>query len=428
MEAPIQTYPPWNSLPTAFLRSQTASSLRDSSCTSDDVSDISLGTTNTAITNFSSTLPDLGIPIPHTPKQHFKFQSSVHSLGGADFGYESDDSGLEGAEHVEFSEHVQQYPEDSLQGDDIFAFEDYTYDPIDSEISPYDPCDTESDFDEMDDIDEALDGYVDELDLDDSHISFENSVRFDTDVSYIDSIDLPEDAIDDAYDDVEEQPQMTLHEMMLLADRRHGHGIDDNHNDAEDDSMNGETSIANLIIQQLAKDYPRDMLEVDKQLFLAFLNGIHGDTRRRYQSYLHDRVKGFREGRFQSPFFENETDSSGCLFLDEALKHVIGMFRHIVVREEFDELVHLAQSSRMQQVSASPHRQSSHFIDKIERLLSERLFEDTVSVGKDELSFFADGVVYVLEHPSIYAYDVTAVSSHGDEITTKFPMESEGCE
>lgn len=430
MEAPIKTYPPWNSLPTAFLRSQTASSLRDSSCTSDDHSDTSLGTSNTAITNFSSTLPDLGIPIPHTPKQHFKFQSSVHSLGGADYGYESDDSGVEGAEHVEFSEHVQQYPEDSLQGDEIFAFEDYSYDPMGSEISPYDACDTESEFDEMDDIDEALDGYVDELDLDDSHISFENSVRFDTDVSYIESMEIPEDGIDDVYDDEEEQPQMTLHEMMLLADRGHCYAIDDNaiddsHNDDEVDSLNGDTSIANLIIQQLAKDYPRDMLEVDKQLFLAFLNGIHGDMRRKYQTYLHDRVQGFREGRFQSPFFESETDSSGCLFLDEALKHVIGMFRHIVVREEFDELVRLAQSSRSRQLSASPQMQSSSFIDKVERLLSERLFEGTVSVEKDELSFFADGVVYVLEHPSIYAYDVTAISPHGDEMTTKNPMEVE---
>ena len=165
------------------------------------------------------------------------------------------------------------------------------------------------------------------------------------------------------------------------------------------------------------------MLDVDKQIFVAFINGIHGDTKRKYQSYLHDRVQGFREGRFQSPFFETEADSSGCLFLDEALKHVIGMFRHIVLREEFDELARLAQSSRLQeQVSASTQKQSFAFMERIERLLSERLLQGVASVGQDELSFFADGVVYALARPNVYAYDVAGISVHGDEVFPRDEM------
>ncbi|OKL63888.1 hypothetical protein UA08_00458 [Talaromyces atroroseus] len=410
MEFSIKKYCPWNSLPTAFSRLQTASSLRDSSCTSDDVSDISLTTTNTTITNISSTLPDLGIPIPHIPKQHFKFQSSIQSLNNADFGYESDDSRVESAEHVEFSERFQQYPEDSLQGDEIFAFEDCHYDPLESTVSPYDAYETGSEFEEFeefDEVDEALDEYVDDMEFDDSHIAFENFVHFDTDVSYIENVEHPDDHADD---EAGGQSPMTLHEMMLLANSRRDHVMYDSQDGNNDDSGNGDTSIANIIIQQLAKDYASDMLDVDKQIFVAFINGIHGDTKRRYQSYLHDRVQGFREGRFQSPFFETETDSSGCLFLDEALKHVIGMFRHIVLREEFDELARLAQSSRLQeQVSASTKKQSFAFLERIERLLSERLLQGMTSVGQDELSFFADGVVYALAHPNIYAYDVAAI-------------------
>jgi hypothetical protein len=388
-----------------------------------------MGTINTALTNISTTLPDFGIPIPHTPKQHFKFQNSVHNLSGTDYGYESDDSRVEAAEHVEFSEHAFQYPEESLQGDEIFAFEDYSYDHLESATSPYDPCDSASEFDDFEDfedIDEALDGYDDELQFDDSHIAFENFVRFDADVSYIDTVELPDEGISE---ETEEGPQMTLHEMMLLADRHQGLVSDDNQDDNDEDYVNEETSIANVIIKQLAKDYPRDMLEVDRQLFIAFVNGIHGDTRRKYQSCLHDRVQGFREGRFLSPFFEGETDSAHCSFLDEALKHVIGMFRHIVLREEFDELVRLAQASRMQKrMPTSLQMQPSTFLDRIEGLLSERLLEGAASIGNNELSFFADGVVYALEHPKIYMYDAAAIPPPKEDTLAKIPEINEKVE
>ena len=380
----MKHHPPWNSLPTTLTRSQTSSSLRDSSCPSDDVSEISLGTINTALTNISTTLPEFGIPIPHTPKQHYKFQNSVPTFSGTDFGYESDDSRVEAAKHVEFSGHPFQNPEDSLQGDEIFAFEDYSYDHIESATSPYDPCESDSEFDDFEDfdeIDESIDGYNDELQFDDSHIAFENFVRFDADVSYIDAVHF----VDDDVETEREAPQMTLHEMMLHADRHRGLVTHDSHDD-NDDNHNEETSIANVIIEELVKDYPRDMLEVDKQLFIAFLNGIHGDTRRKYQSSLHDRVQGFREGRFLSPFFEGEADSAGCFFLDEALKHVIGMFRHIVLREEFDDLVRSAQASRLQKEmpTSSSQMQPSAFLDRIEGLLSERLLEGMDGIGQDE--------------------------------------------
>ena len=48
--------------------------------------------------------------------------------------------------------------------------------------------------------------------------------------------------------------------------------------------------------------------------------------------------------------------------------------------------------------------------------MSERLLKGIASIGKDELSFFADGVVYALEHPKIYMYDASAIPSPEEEL------------
>ncbi|KAH8702067.1 hypothetical protein BGW36DRAFT_424357 [Talaromyces proteolyticus] len=405
MEEALKRKAPWNSLPAMLSQSHvTSSSLhRDSSCASDDVSDISMATTITTLTNISSTLPELGIPIPLTPKQYLQFQSPIdHEFDGYESGYESDDSELESAQHVEFSDPVRQYLDGQYQDDDdIFGFEIYPNIPMDEEISLYDHC--ESGFD-LDNESEGMGSYVEDLNLDESQVSFETSVHFDTNVSYIETPEIP--------DDVEDQAEMTMHELMLLArNDRHQTDSDLNDNDDEEDDMDSDTAIANLIIRQVLKDYSRDMIEVDKQIFVAFINGIHGATRQKYQTYLHDRVQGFREGRLQSPFFESDTEPSTGFFLDEALKHVIGMFRNVVLREEFEELARLAGSRKDQEsLPISAEQQPADFLKRVEQILSERLLDGNAAVGEDELSFFADGVVYALERPKIYTYEVAATS------------------
>lgn len=72
--------------------------------------------------------------------------------------------------------------------------------------------------------------------------------------------------------------------------------------------------------------------------------------------------------------------------------------------------------------------QSSSFLDRIERLLSERLLEGIDSIGKDELGFFADGVVYALEHPKIYMYDGTSIPPPDEDTLAKVPEGNEGVE
>lgn len=405
MEDFLKRKNPWHSLPPVLSQIHVTSSsfLRDSSCASDDISDISTVTTATTVTNVSSTLPEFGIPIPHTPKQHFHLPSvASHNLNGHEIGYEADDSETEGAEHVEFSDHVRRYLDRQFQDDDdIFDFEIYPNvsmdDDVDAQMALYEHFEDESEPDESD-ID--MGSYVEDSEFHDEHVAFGNSVRFDTNITYIDSPpigDSPE----------EDEPQVTMHELMLMA-RKDLEGIANSDHDDVDDcwDADSETAIANLNIMQLSKDHPRDMIDIDKQIFVAFINGIHEATRQKYQSHLNDRVQGFREGRFQSPFFESDDESSSCLFLDDALKHVIGMFRNIVRREEFEELACLAANRK----SGQSESESINILEKIEQLVSERLLEGRAVVDKDELGFFADGVVYALERPQIYAYDIAAAS------------------
>lgn len=403
----------WNSLPPVLSHIHITSSslLRDDSCASDDISDISTVTTATTVTNVSSTVPEFGIPIPHTPKQHFHLQSFAgHGFDAYESGYEPDDSETEGTEHVEFSDHVRQYLDVQFQDDeDIFDFEVYPSvamdDEIDAEMALYNPFEHGSDLEESD-ID--MDSSVEDPEFDDEDVAFGNSVRFDTtSISYIEPPQNDDDSTED------DEPQVTMHELMLLARKdleSAGEGIAESDVDSDVDESwddDSETAIADLNISQLSRDYSRDMIDIDKQIFVAFVNGIHETTTQKYQSHLHDRVQGFREGRFQSPFFESDDDSSSCLYLDDSLRHVIGMFRHVVSRGEFEELGHLARSKK----SGESESESTALFERIEHLVSERLLEGRVVVGENELGFFADGVIYALERPQIYAYDVPVAST-----------------
>ncbi|CRG87445.1 hypothetical protein PISL3812_04462 [Talaromyces islandicus] len=413
MEDLLKRTNPWNSLPPVLSHIHVTSSsfLRDGSCASDDISDISTVTTATTVTNVSSTLPEFGIPIPHTPKPHLQ---SVASRGfhGYESGYEPDNSEVEGAEHVEFSDHVRQYLDGQFQDDDdIFDFEVYPSvsmdDEIDAEMALEDPFEHESDFEESD-ID--MGSYVEDIVFDDDYVEFGNSVHFDANISYIESPNDSESTDDD-------EPQMTMHERMLLARKDLKPAEEDivnsDHDDVDEcydsdsnsdteDATKSDTAIADEIILEILSNYSRDMVDIDKQIFVAFINGIHEVTDQKYQSHLQDRVQGFRDGRFQSPFFDNDS----CLFLNDSLKHVIGMFRNVVNREEFEELARLAG----QRKGGEFESESVALFERIEHLVSERLLEDKVVVGKDELGFFVDGVVYALERPQIYAYDVSAAS------------------
>jgi hypothetical protein len=264
------------------------------------------------------------------------------------------------------------------------------------------------------------------VDLNDSRITFENSVRFDSNISYIDS---PE------FFDNEEQdePEPTLHELIETgANQIQWKVVDESLYDDSGFFSESEIDIANSLIEEISErpeDYPRDMIELDKQLFIAYINGMHGVTGPKYksllqdrmqgardESLLQDRMQGARDGRVQSPFFESESFQGG--YLDEILKHVIGTFRNIVLRDEYDELVCLSAAKVAQQRSSSPTSLDgapSDILNRIETFLTERLAEGKVHFGKDELVFLAFGVAFALEHPTVYAYDPDGTDSRGPQ-------------
>lgn len=392
----------WHSLPTILSQSQIAATInRDSSCPSDDVLSDSITTTVTSITNCSTAAPEAGIPIPQTPKPNFWLaRSGSHGFDDFDWGYQTDESESEFADHVEFSEAPDQSTIDDPFSDgeiDIFECE-LQSDDDDVHDNDEDDCE-QSDSDDSGDDGEGID--YEEIHLDDCNISFGNSVRFDTAVSYIESPHFSEG------EDEEEEPVMTFHEMMM----KHLELM----RIAEDEEEPEDTDIAKKLIADISNrpdDYSRDMVELDKQLFIAYINGMHSSAKTKYDSILQKHVQALQDGTSQSPFLESKTVQGG--YLDEVLKHVIGMFRNVVMPDEFDELVRLSGNG----LADAPDRKKD-VLHRVECLLRDRVAEGKITVHPTELSFLAAGIVYALEHPNIYVYPRTASGqSSGDACTS----------
>ncbi|KAI9372909.1 hypothetical protein BJX61DRAFT_414450 [Aspergillus egyptiacus] len=246
-------------------------------------------------------------------------------------------------------------------------------------------------YDWDDDTSEVMSEFcIDDVEsFDGSFISFESSVRFDPNVHYIEAPSYEENESDTT--------GRTCHEMMEMArassypnksreetySGAESSDIDDTDHEAISDS-----------IEQLP-EHTRDIIDLDKRLFVAYMNGIKGIGKSDYRIRLRSRVADFKSGNVPTPFLD--LDSANGMYLDTVLSHVIGTFRNIVVKEEFDELADLScKESHVCQ-------QRSIVFDKIEHLLSERLANGGVDIGVEELSFFASGVAYALENWKFYA-------------------------
>lgn len=234
--------------------------------------------------------------------------------------------------------------------------------------------------------------------FDDSFISFEPMVRFESQVQFIST----------PYAEYEESSgaAMTMHEFMMLSQacekniqadldiQPFGRTRDGRPKDVEDD-----------IITAL-KEHTRDDVELDRHLFVAYMNGINSMTDYKARSHLGSVVSDIRVGRTHSPFSDGESPLG--VYLDQVLCHVIGVFRNLVAEDEFAELLTL--SGKETTKSAEGHasatfvgNQAQFLLAKIERLLRDRLASDAVDVGADELSFFAGGIIYALENWSSYS-------------------------
>ncbi|GAD99738.1 hypothetical protein NFIA_103130 [Paecilomyces variotii No. 5] len=284
---------------------------------------------------------------------------------------------------------------------------DYEFDPsFDSEPSDLNYCE-EVIFDSEDDSDvssEISDHSEEQSDFvfDDSLVVFEPCVRFDSKVSYIEA-----PSFDD--DDVDCQPEMTVHEIMELA-RASGSLkiIHNNCDDSTDDDCSEDECGTGRDVMDGPEEHTPEDVEIDRELFLAYMNGINGVAEHVYKPRLQSRATAIREGLTHSPFFESETVYG--TYLDHVLNHVIGFFRNLLVRDEFDELVRLSESKIAMEHHETSHQEieecTRHALEKIEMLLSDRLGKGQLELGQDELSFFAGGVLYALENWAIYTSDL----------------------
>ncbi|KAE8136675.1 hypothetical protein BDV38DRAFT_271805 [Aspergillus pseudotamarii] len=249
-----------------------------------------------------------------------------------------------------------------------------------------DESDSMSEYSEDDDNDYDYDNDS----ADGSFISFgSNNVRFDTNLRYIEAPELQE----------EDSPctELTCHELMEMA-RASGslHLQEGNDVDVDDDFDDAEHGGISDSIKQLPEEHTSDVIDLDKQLFIAYMNGINGIADPGYKSRLHARVGDIKMGRVTSPYLE--ADIADRVYLDHALDHVIGTFPNLVAKQEFDELLSLSEEKgALERATKTRESLNLSLLKKIEGLLSERLACD-VKIGHDELSFFAGGVAYALEN------------------------------
>lgn len=230
--------------------------------------------------------------------------------------------------------------------------------------------------------------------FDDSFIGFETMVRFDSKVEYFDAPEID-------FSDEEGVTEMTCHEMMLLA--RQSGNCQTSHQADEPDASDDEgedrhIKFVRAISANDLEDFTRDAVEVDRQLFVAYMNGMHGIANSKYESYLRDQADNIRLGH------ETESmhpDDAPCMYLDRVCNHVVGIFRNLVASDELDDLIalhkeNLAEEHEHPNSSQAPsHHQD--LLNKVEHFLLERLMNGRVDVHPDELSFFAGNITQALD-------------------------------
>ncbi|KAL3479904.1 hypothetical protein BJX99DRAFT_54140 [Aspergillus californicus] len=224
--------------------------------------------------------------------------------------------------------------------------------------------------------------------FDGSFISFEATVRFDSNVRYIE----PPTYEDDECAGI----GMTCHELMKMTrtssypNKSH----EETYSGAEtSDIVDADHEDISDSIEQLP-EHTSDIIQLDKTIFEAYMNGVNEIANPEYKLRLRARVADFKSGFVPSPFLE--MDSANGMYLNTVLRHVIGTFRNIVTKDELNALVDLSgKAHACQEIGAN-------VFDEIEHLLSRRL-TGKIAIGPDELSFFASGVAFILENRKSYA-------------------------
>ncbi|KAJ5990011.1 hypothetical protein N7499_010536 [Penicillium canescens] len=227
--------------------------------------------------------------------------------------------------------------------------------------------------------------------FDDAFISFEeNAVRFAANVQYIDSAEVSDD-------EENADTQMTCHEMMLLALKSNTQSTLDqldamDINDSDDDEDPHE--FLNKVTTK-PEEFSRDAVDLDRSLFVAYMNGMHGIADTKFKSYLRNQVDHIRLGQ------EADTmgpDGSSSLYLDLISSHVIGTFCNLLTQDELNDLIIFRAEEQPSKTNDSTLNLDHHnaLLDRIEQFLLDRLTNGHVDVGPDELSFFAGMIAHDL--------------------------------
>ncbi|CAG8932478.1 unnamed protein product [Penicillium salamii] len=282
----------------------------------------------------------------------------------------------------------------------------YSSDEIDSDYDAL--SDDEEDDDDMSDFSvwdgeasqEVPETHEDHTEFfDDAFISFEeNSVRFAPDVQYIESTEVSDD---------EDGHQMTCHEMMLLARNTSGtqtllDQLDKmDIQDEEDEEEECHKEYVRKPVTQ-PEEFSRDAVDLDRSLFLAYINGIHGVTNKtyekQYETYLRSHVDHIRLGKDTDGM---NLDDAPALYFDTISSHVIGTFRNLLADDEWNELISLRAEEQVDKNGANAcsldleHHQA--LLTKIEKFLLERLMDGLVDVAPEELTLFAGSIVSELD-------------------------------
>lgn len=314
-----------------------------------------------------------------------------------------------------FLKSILKNPSNAIESDDSGSESGYSSDECDSE---YDALSDEEDDEEEDDEEEDEEDDDDMSDFsiwdgetsqdvpethedqtesfDDVFISFGvNSVHFDPKVEYIASREVS--------DDEEEDQQMTCHEMMLLARNTSGTQtlLDQLQKmDIEDGHEENHQEFARKPITR-SEEFSRDDVDLDRRLFVAYMNGIHGVTNKtfeqQYETYLRAQVDQIRLGKDSDCM---SADEAPALYLDLISSHVIGTFCNLLAEDELNELITLSAEEQIDQDDPSSscldldHHQA--LLNKIEKFLMERLTDGLVDVAPDELTLFAGSIVHEL--------------------------------
>lgn len=270
---------------------------------------------------------------------------------------------------------------------------DYGYETVSDEEEEEDLCDV-SFWDNASDISEIGGDEENDFADDASFIAFESMVRFDPNVQYIEAPEIEDEERADT--------GLTCHEIMEMA--RSSGSLqfldEDGPTEMELGGSNHARGDHPCVCGSMMDDpdeHTGDMVELDKQLFVAYVNGMKVVADSLYKPRLRALVDDIRLGQAETPYLENN-DTDG-VFFDHALNHVIGLFHNLLVPEELAELVALStQKDEMAPQSQAIASHNMRLMDRIQRLLVERLAQGNVDVEPDELRFFAGGVTYALEN------------------------------